>query len=65
MKTLRKLLLAPIAVLAFAGALSAINGAGWMNPHGSITVIGEGAAPCPMVLAPASANPYRSPGAGF
>ncbi len=65
MKNLKKLFFAPIAALALAGALSAISGADWMNPRGSIAVVGEGASPCPMVLAPVPTDHTSSPGERF
>lgn len=65
MKNLKKLLFAPVAALALAGALSAINGAAWINPSGSITIVGEGASPCPMVLATVPASRNSSSGERF
>lgn len=56
MKKLKKLLIAPLAALMLAGALSAISGATSVGSSGAVTVVGEGALPIPVVLPSASGN---------
>ena len=50
MKHLKKWMLATLAALMLAGALSSISGAASMRSLGPIAVVGEGSAPLPVVV---------------
>jgi len=56
MKKARKLLIAPLAALMLAGALSAISGATSIPSDSAVAVLGEGATPVPAVLPSACGN---------
>lgn len=50
MQYLKKIMLATLAVLMLAGALSSISGAAALRSVGPVAVAGEGSSPVPMVL---------------
>ena len=65
MKNVKKLMLAPLAALMIAGALSAISGATAMTSSSPVAVVGEGASPFPVVLSSAPDNDTTSFGEHF
>lgn len=50
MKHLKKCMLATLAALMLAGALSSISGATPLRSVGPVAVVGEGSSPVPIVL---------------
>lgn len=50
MKNLKKWMLATLAALMLAGALSSISGATALRSVGSVAVVGEGSSPLPIML---------------
>lgn len=51
-KTVKKTMIAALAALMLAGALSAVSGATSTGPLNAVVVIGEGSAPMPAALPP-------------
>jgi len=53
---MKKTMIATLAALMLAGALSAVSGVTSISSSGPGIFIGEGSAPVPLVLAPAQMN---------
>ena len=53
---MKKTMIATLAALMFAGALSAVGGATSVSSTMPVLVIGEGSAPIPLTLPSAGAN---------
>ena len=53
---MKKTMIAALATLMLAGALSAVSGIASVNSAGPALFIGEGAAPIPLALGPAQVN---------
>ena len=53
---MKKTLIATLAALMLAGALSAVSGATSVNSSAPAILIGDGSAPIPFALGPADAN---------
>lgn len=64
MKDLKKWMLATLAALMLAGALSSISGATSLRSAGAVAVVGEGSSPVPIVLS-VSDDAATSLGNGF
>jgi hypothetical protein len=64
-KNIKKFLVAALAALMLAGALSAISSATSMSSLGPGPVVGEGASPFPAVLSSAPQNDTASVGNHF
>ena len=56
MKNVRKLIMAVLAILMLAGALSAFSSAISITSVAAVPLIGEGASPCPGVVSSAPDN---------
>ncbi len=53
---MQKTIIAALAALMFAGALSAVSDATSLSSVSTVVVIGEGSAPLPAALAPVASN---------
>jgi len=53
---MKKTLIATLAALMLAGALSAVSGATFVSSSAPAILIGDGSAPIPLALSPADAN---------
>jgi hypothetical protein len=53
---MKKTLIATLAALMLAGALTAVSGATSVDSPASAILIGDGSAPIPLALAPADTN---------
>jgi hypothetical protein len=64
-KLLKKWMLATLAVVMLAGALSSISGVTSMRSLGPVAVVGEGSSPLPVVLSSVPDNDATSSGNRF
>ena len=65
MKNLKQLMIAVLAALMLAGALSAISSVTFVTSLGSVPIAGDGVSPFPLVLSSAPANDSPSLGEQF